>query len=141
MSRTSTYLNFNGNTEEAFEFYRTVFKTEFSEPIRRFKDLPQPEGAPPLPTSLANLVMHVALPILGGHLLRGTDAPEEMGFRLDPGNQIYIQLEPDSREEAQRLFHLLAYGGHVETPLSDMPWGSYFGTCVDRFGIHWMVQV
>jgi len=141
MSRTSTYLNFNGNAEEAFDFYRTVFKTELHEPIKRFKDLPIPEGAPPLPESIQNLVMHIALPILGGHLLRGTDAPEEMGFHLQPGNQVYIQLEPDSRDEAKRLFGMLSYGGRVETPLTDMPWGSYFGTCVDRFEICWMIQV
>ena len=141
MARTSTYLNFNGKTEEAFEFYRTVFKTDYSEPIRRFKDLPQPAGAPPLPSSVRELVMHVSLPILGGHLLRGTDAPEELGFHIQTGNQIYIQLEPDTRAEADSIFKILTYGGTVEAPLSEMPWGGYYGSCSDRFGIQWMIHV
>ena len=82
--------------------------------------------------------MHVALPILGGHMLMGTDAPDCAGFKLTAGNNIYINLEPDTREETERLFAALGQGGQIEMSLKDMFWGAYFGTLVDRYGIHWM---
>ena len=138
MARVSTYLNFPRNTEEAFTFYRSVFKTEFACPIARFKDGPPCPGQPPLPEADANLVMHVALPILGGHVLMGTDAPESMGFKLNVGNNVYINLEPDTRAETERLFAALGEGGSVEMALQDMFWGAYFGSLTDRFGIRWM---
>lgn len=138
MARVSTYLNFSKNTEEAFTFYKEVFKTKFSPPgIRRFGDFPPPEGAPQQDAGLANLVMHVELPILGGHLLMGTDAPPEMGFTVNFGNNSYINLEPDTREETERLFDALANGGTVEMPLQEMFWG-YFGSLTDKFGVRWM---
>lgn len=84
--------------------------------------------------------MHVALPILGGHVLMGTDAPETMGFRLVRGNNVYISLEIDTRAEADRLFGGLSAGGEVETPMQDMFWGAYFGSFTDRFGIRWMIN-
>ena len=138
MARVSTYLNFPGHTEEAFAFYRSVFGGEFSGPVHRFADIPSAPGQPPLAEAEKNLVMHVELPILGGHLLMGTDAPESMGFKVTPGNQVHINLEPDTRAEAERLFNGLAAGGQVEMPLQDMFWGAYFGTLTDRFGIRWM---
>ncbi len=138
MARVTTYLNFPGNTEEAFLFYRAVFGTEFVTPIKRFKDAPSEPGDPSMPPELANGVMHVSLPILGGHVLMGTDAPEVMGFKLIPGNNVYINLEPDSRAEAERLFQALAEEGTIESPLQEMFWGAYWGTLTDRFGIHWM---
>jgi len=138
MATVSTYLNFANQTEEAFNFYKSVFGTEFLGEIMRFKDIPPTEGMPPLPESDLNLVMHVALPILGGHLLMGTDAPESIGFKVKAGNNVYISLSPDTREETQRLFKGLSDGGTVEQELQDMFWGDYYGSCRDKFGVQWM---
>jgi PhnB protein len=138
MSRVSTYLNFPRTTEQAFDFYRSVFGGEFAGGIHRFADIPPAPGQPPLAESDRNLVMHVELPILGGHVLMGTDAPESMGFSLTPGNNVYINLEPDTRAETDRLFNALSAGGKVEMPLQEMFWGGYFGSITDRFGIKWM---
>jgi PhnB protein len=138
MARVSTYLNFAGNTEEAFNFYKKVFGSEFDGGINRMKDVPSQEGQPPLSEADKELVMHVALPILGGHVLMGTDATESMGFKVQFGNNIYINLEPDTREETERLFNLLSEGGKIEMELKDMFWGDYFGSCVDKFGVQWM---
>jgi len=138
MARVSTYLNFPGSTEQAFLFYRAAFGGDFNGPIHRFADIPPAPGQPPLAESDRNLIMHVELPILGGHVLMGTDAPESMGFTLTQGNNVHINLEPDTRLETQRLFNALAEGGRIEMPLQDMFWGAYFGTLTDRFGIRWM---
>ena len=138
MARVSTYLNFARNTEEAFMFYKSVFGTEFIGPIARFGDIPPQPGAPPIDEADKKLVMNVQLPILGGHVLMGTDAPESMGFALKPGNNVYINLEPDTRAETERLFKALSEGGKVEMPLQDMFWGAYFGSLADRFGVQWM---
>ena len=140
MASTSTYLNFARNTEEAFNFYKTVFGTEFCEPIARFGEIPAQEGMPPMPEADKNLVMHVALPITGGHLLMGTDAPETMGFTVKFGNNVYINLQPDTREETKKLFEKLSAGGKVGMDLQDMFWGDYFGSCTDKFGVQWMVN-
>lgn len=140
MARVSTYLNFPRNTEEAFTFYRSVFGTEFTGAIARFGEMPAAPGQPPLPPEDANLVMHIELPILGGHVLMGTDAPESMGFAVRPGNNVYINLEPDTRAEADRLFVALSSGGKVELPMQEMFWGAYFGSCVDRFNVQWMIN-
>lgn len=138
MARVTTYLNFPGYTEAAFMFYKSVFGTEFSVPIGRFKDIPLQPGQAPMAEKDRNLVMHVALPILGGHVLMGTDAPDSMGFKLKQGNNIYINLEPDTRSETNRLFRSLADGSKTETPLQEMFWGGYFGSLVDQYGINWM---
>ena len=138
MARVSTYLNFPRSTEDAFSFYRSVFGTEFSAPIARFKDIPPHPDQPPLADADKNLVVHVELPVLGGHVLMGTDAPESMGFTVTPGNNMFINLEPDTRAETERLFKALSEGGQVEMTLQEMFWGGYFGSLVDRFGIHWM---
>lgn len=138
MSRVSTYLNFPRNTEEVFNFYKSVFGTEFIGDIHRMGEVPPQEGAPPLADTDKNLVMHVALPILGGHVLMGTDAPESMGFTVTYGNNIYINLEPDTRAETDRLFAALSEGGVVEMQLQEMFWGDYFGSCKDKFGVAWM---
>ena len=137
MPRVSTYLNFPRSTEAAFLFYKGVFGTEFAGPVMRFGDMP-PNPEHPLPEADRNLVMHVELPILGGHVLMGTDAPESMGFTLTPGNNVHINLEPDSRAETDRLFGALAVGGKVGMALQDMFWGAYFGSLTDQFGIQWM---
>jgi PhnB protein len=140
MARVSTYLNFPGTTEEAFGFYRSVFGGEFNGPIRRFADIPPSPGQPPLAEADRQLVMHVELPILAGHVLMGTDAPESMGFKVAPGNQVHINLEPDTRAEADRLFAGLAAGGQVEMPMQEMFWGAYFGSFTDRYGVRWMIN-
>jgi PhnB protein len=139
MGRVSTYLNFSRNTEEAFNFYRSVFGGDFSGGgIARLGDFPQAEGMPPMLEEDKNLIMHIELPILGGHILMGTDAPESMGFHLTKGNNVHINLEPDTREETKRLFDALAAGGTITMKLQDMFWGAYFGSCTDRFGVQWM---
>ncbi len=140
MASTATYLNFSRNTEEAFNFYKKVFGTEFQGPIHRFSEVPEMEGAPKMSEEDKNLVMHVSLPLLGGHLLMGTDAPESMGFKVIPGNNVYISLAPDTREETQRLFKALSEGGKVEMDLQDMFWGDYYGSLTDKFGTKWMLN-
>jgi PhnB protein len=138
MAKVSTYLNFPRNTEEAFNFYKQVFGGDFVGGISRFSDIPPSEKMPPLPEADRNLVMHIVLPILGGHNLMGTDAPESMGFVVDFGNNVYINLEPDTREETRRLFNALSAGGKVEMELQEMFWGDYYGSCKDKFGVQWM---
>jgi PhnB protein len=139
MASVSTYLNFSNYTEEAFLFYKKVFGTEFTAPgIRRYGEMPPMEGMPPTPDALKNLVMHVELPITGGHILMGTDAPAEMGFTVNFGNNIHLQLQPDTREETKRLFDALSEGGKIEMPLQEMFWGAYFGNCTDKYGVKWM---
>lgn len=138
MARVSTYLNFSRHTEEAFNFYKSIFGGNFIGEIARFKDIPPSEAMPPLPESDKNLVMHVALEILGGHVLMGTDAPESMGFKLNHGNNVYINLEPDTQSETQRLFNALSAEGTVEQELQEMFWGAYYGSCKDKFGVQWM---
>ena len=138
MARVSTYLNFPRNTEEAFNFYKSVFGGEFNGGIHRFSDIPVADGMPPIPDADKNLVMHVELPITGGHVLMGTDAPESMGFNVIFGNSTHINLEPDTREEVERLFKGLSAGGKVTMDLQDMFWGAYFGSCIDKYGISWM---
>jgi len=138
MATVSTYLNFDRNTEEAFNFYKSVFGTEFSGEINRMGDVTPEEGQPPIAEEDKNLVMHVSLPILGGHTLMGTDAPESMGFKIKFGNNVHINLEPDTRQQTDRLFKALSDGGTVTMELQDMFWGDYFGTCTDKFGVQWM---
>jgi len=140
MAQVSTYLNFARNTEEAFNFYKSVFGTDFIGGINRFSQVPAQEGQPPMPEEDKNLVMHVALPILGGHVLMGTDAPDSVGFTLKPGNNVYINLQPDTRAEADRLFAALSAAGSVECPLQEMFWGDYFGSFKDKFGTQWMIN-
>lgn len=138
-ARANSYLNFPGNTEEAFNFYKKVFKTEFSgKGIQRFGDFEMPEGTPPMTEKNKNLIIHIELPTLGGHILMATDAPESMGFKLVTGNNMNIHLEPDSKEETIRLFEELSKGGTITMELKDMFFGAYFGMCTDKYGINWM---
>lgn len=139
MATVNIYLNLPGNTEEAFIFYKSVFGTEFyGGGIMRFKDIPPSEDMPPMPEGVENMVMHCGLPILGGHILMGSDAPEQMGFNVTMGNNIYINLQPDTREETRKLFKALSEGGVVEQELQDMFWGDYYGALTDKFGVKWM---
>ena len=141
MARVSTYVNFLGNTEEAFEFYRSVFGTEYIGTIARMGDVPSNPDVPPLSHAEQRMVMHVELPILGGHVLMGTDMIESMGHQLRIGNNTTIMLEPDTRAEADRLYLALSAGGSEATGMMDMPWNAYWGVCLDQFGIRWMVNV
>ena len=138
MASVSTYFNFPRCTEEAFQFYRSVFGGDFNGPIHRFSAMPAAPGQPPLPEADKNLVMHIELPILGGHVLMGTDAPESMGFTVTPGNQVHINLQPNTRAHTDQLFKGLAAGGKIDMPMADMFWGAYFGSLTDRYGVRWM---
>jgi len=139
MARTSTYLNFPRNTEAAFLFYQSVFGGEFgNDGIARFCDIPVTPDMPPLTAEDQQLIMHVELAIVGGHVLMGTDAPESMGFKVAFGNNVHINLEPDTKAETKALFDQLSAGGVVTMPLQVMFWGAYYGSCTDKFGVHWM---
>lgn len=140
MSKVSIYLNFMGNTEEAMNFYKKVFNSEFSTPIIRLGDYPMPEGGPKLADADKNKVMHVAMPILGGTQIMATDMLESMGHQLKIGNNTTINLEADTKEEADRLYNALSEGGSDCVKPHDESWG-YWGVCLDRFGIRWMFNV
>lgn len=140
MSTVSTYLNFSNNTEEAFNFYRSVFGGEFIDQIHRFGDIPKTEWMPEISESDKNLVMHIALPILGWHILMWTDAPESMWFKVNFWNNINISLNPDSREEADKLFNGLSVNWIIEMPMADMFWWAYYGAFTDQFWVKWMIN-
>jgi len=140
MAGVSTYLDFNGKTEEAFTFYKSVFNTDFEGEIMRWSNVPPQEGMPPLTEEQKEQVMHVTLPILGGHLLMGSDTFDLMGPKLQVGNNVHIMLNPDTREETSQLFALLSQDGQVTMELADMFWGDYYGSCVDKFGVCWMLN-
>jgi PhnB protein len=136
MVTINPYLNFLGNTEEAFNFYKSVFGGEFVV-LQRFKDAP---GMPELPAADANKIMPVALPIGKGNILMGTDALESMGHSLTTGNNFSLSINTESKAETDKLFAALSAGGIVGMPLEDTFWGSYFGMCADKFGVQWMVS-
>ena len=136
MAIISPYLNFNGNTEEAFNFYKSVFGGEFLA-LMRFKDNPE---CGQVSEADKERIMHIALPIGNGNALMATDALESMGQKLTFGNNFYIALAPESKEEAERLFNGLSAGGKIEMPLQDMFWGAYYGSFTDKFGVQWMVN-
>jgi PhnB protein len=138
MATVSTYLNFKRSTEDAFNFYRKAFGTDFTGQVMRFGDMPPAPGQPPISDEDKKLIMHISLPILAGHQIMGTDSPESMGFNLNQGNKVYINLEPDTRGETDRLFKALGEGGKVEMALAEQFWGDYFGSLTDRFGTQWM---
>ena len=140
MARTNIYLNFQGNAEEAFNCYKSVFGTEWSAPVMRMGDLPQQEGMPTLSDAEKKMVMHVALPILGGTNIMGTNMLESMGHKLIIGNNTTISLEPDTKEEADRIYRALSEGATDCVAPHDEFWG-YWGVCLDRFGIRWMFNV
>ena len=124
MARVNTYLNFPGNTEEAFNFYKSVFGTEFVS-LTRMKDMPRPEGAPALSDSDANKIMNVQLPITNGHVLMATDALESLGRKVNVGNNVTISLDLDSAEEAERIYSKLMVNSPENSgPLANMPWGA-----------------
>ncbi len=140
MSKIAIYLNFQGQTEEAFNFYKTVFGTEFSTPIMKIKDMPADPNGPKLSDFDLNCVMHVALPIIGGTEIMGTDMLESMGHKLIIGNNTTISLQLDSKEEADKLYKALSENGSDKADMRDEFWG-YWGCCMDKYGIRWMFNV
>lgn len=137
MTKVNTYLNFVGNTEEAFNFYKSVFGGEFSAVVR-FKDFPM-QGMN-IPKEDENKIMHIGLPIGKDNVLMATDTLESLGQKLVQGNNVYISVHPESKEEADRIFNALSAGGTIEMPIGDQPWGDYFGMFRDKFGVQWMVN-
>lgn len=137
MARVSIYLNFLGNAEEALHFYADVFGTEITS-LMRMRDMPTDPSRPPLPDDEQDKVMNAQLPILGGTVLMATDMLESMGHEVRSGNNVTLNLEPDSLAETQRLFRRLSEGATEVTPLMPMFWGSHWGTCLDRYGVRWM---
>ena len=135
------YLNFDGNTEGAFNFYKSVFGGEFAA-LMRYKDIPAQEGCAERNISGDQLekIMHIALPIGDGNILMGTDAVASMAEKLIAGNNFSISIDAESKEEAERIFNGLADGGTIIMPLADAFWGAYFGMFTDKFGIEWMVN-
>lgn len=140
MARVNTYLNFQGNTEVAFNFYKEVFGTEFVS-VTRMKDMPRPAGAPTLHESDANKIMNIQLPITNGHILMATDALESLGHKVNVGNNVTIAIDLDSVEEAEKIYSKLMINSPENSgPLANMPWGALWGSCQDQFGIRWMVS-
>lgn len=136
MAFINPYINFNGNAEEAFNFYKSVFGGEFAQ-ITRFKDLSSPEF--PVAENEANKIMHIALPI-GISILMANDVPEVLGRTNERENRSKIVITAESKEEADKLFNGLSAGGEIEMPISESPWGTYFGMFRDKYGIEWMVD-
>jgi PhnB protein len=136
MAQINPHINFNGNAEEAFTFYKSIFGGEFSK-ITRFKDLSNDEFQ--VSEKEANKIMHIALPI-GKNILIANDVPEIMGPTNENENRSKISISTESKEEADKLFNGLSVGGQIEVPIGESPWGSYFGMLRDQFGIEWMVN-
>ncbi|WEK33908.1 MAG: VOC family protein [Candidatus Pseudobacter hemicellulosilyticus] len=135
MAKMNPYLNFDGKCEEAFNFYKSVFGGEFSD-INRMNEAPGME----LAENEKNRIMHMSLPIDGHTILMGSDILPSAGHVLKQGNNVYLSLHPESKEEADRLFNGLSEGGNVEMAMADTFWGAYFGSFQDKYGIHWMIN-
>jgi PhnB protein len=136
MASINPHINFNGNAEEAFNFYKSVFGGEFSK-IMRFKELASDDF--PVPDHEANKIMHIALPI-GNSILMANDVPEILGRTNENENRSKIVIAAESKDEADKLFNRLSVGGQIEMPISESPWGTYFGMFRDKYGIEWMID-
>ena len=139
MATVNVYLNFKGNCEEAFNFYKSVFGGEFPY-IGRFKDMPPQEGMPPLPKDMENKIMHVSLPVSKETMLMGSDTGGEWAPSYVQGNNFSISISAESEQEADRFYNELSKGGKVVMPMNKTFWGDYFGMFADKFGINWMVS-
>lgn len=137
MTNINPWINFNGNAEEAFTFYKSVFGSEFTK-IIRFKDLSNSEF--PVPEAEENKIMYIALPIGAGSILIGNDVPEFMGKVNESENRSKISVSTDSKEEADKLFNGLSVGGTIEGPMGDSPWETYAGMFRDKYGIEWIIE-
>ncbi len=138
MAQINPYIHFNGNAEEAFTFYKSVFGGEFALLVR-MKDMPVDPNNP-IPEADTDKIMHIALPIGKFDVLMASDVPSFMGKVNENENRSKISISAESREEADKLFNGLSAGGKIEVPIADSPWGSYFGMFRDKFGIEWMVD-
>ena len=136
MAQINPHINFNGNAEEAFSFYKSVFGGEFTK-IMRFRELSSPEF--PVAENEANKIMHIALPV-GKNFLMANDVPEFMGRTNENENRSKISISTESKEEADKLFNGLSEGGQIEAQMGESPWGSYFGMFRDKYGIEWIVE-
>ena len=139
MATVNVYLNFNGNCEEAFNFYKSVFGGEFPY-IGKFKDMPPQEGMPALPKDMENKIMHVSLPVSKETMLMGSDTGGEWAPSFIQGNNFSISINAENQQEADRFFNELSKGGKVVMPMNNTFWGDYFGMFADKFGINWMVS-
>ena len=137
MTKFNTYLNFAGNAEKAFKFYKSVFGGEFRS-LMRFKDMPIPGVN--IPKSDEDKLMHIALPVGKDDVLMASDILPSRGYKLVQGNNVSISIFPDSKEEADRIFKSLSTGGNTEMPIANQPWGDYYGGLTDKFGMKWMVD-
>ncbi len=137
MTTISPWINFNGNAEEAFNFYKSVFGGEFTK-VTRLKDLASPEF--PVAEKDANKIMQIALPIDGANMLIGNDVPEFMGKVNENENRSKIHVGTGSKEEAEKIFNGLSAGGQVEMPMGNSPWGTYFAMFRDKYGIEWVIE-
>ncbi len=139
MTTVNIYLNFNGNCEEAFNFYKSVFGGDFPY-VGRFKEMPT-EGGKALPPEMGEKIMHISLPISAETILMGSDTGGEWASSFLQGNNFSISINTDSTQEAERLFNGLSAGGNITMPLSKTFWGAYFGMFADKFGVNWMINV
>ncbi|HWV71202.1 MAG TPA: VOC family protein [Pseudosphingobacterium sp.] len=139
MTTVNVYLNFAGNCEEAFNFYKSVLGGEFS-CVGRYSDMPAQEGMPPAPESDKDKIMHIGLPISKETMLMGSDIGGEWTPDYKPGNNFSICVSVTDKEEADRIFNGLSTGGNVSMPMNQTFWGDYFGMFTDKFGINWMVS-
>lgn len=137
MPTINPYLNFQGNTEEAFTYYKSVFGGEYIGGISRFGDTPEGDN---LPENEQDKIMHIALPIGEENMIMATDALESMGQKVTPGNNIYLSISADSKEQADVFFDKLSDKGEIEMEMQDVFWGDYFGMCTDKFGVKWMIS-
>ena len=137
MTKLNVYLNLAGNTEEAFNFYKSIFGGEFTAVVR-FKDMPM-EGVN-IPKKDENKILHIGLPIGKDDMLMASDSLESLGQKLVQGNNVYLSVHPESKGEADRIFRALSAGGAIEMPIADQVWGDYFGSLKDKFGVLWMVN-
>ena len=137
MAKLNIYRNFAGNTEAAFNFYKSVFRRDFTNVVR-FKDMPL-EGVS-IPKEDENKIMHIGLPIGKDNVLMATVTLESLGQKLVQGNNAYISVHPGSKEEANRIFNALSDDGTIAMPIADQPWGDYYGSFKDKFGMQWMVN-
>lgn len=135
--KINTYLNFAGNAEEAFNFYRSIFGGEFTSLVR-FKDFPMPGVT--IPPEAGNNIMHISLRVGEHDTLMASDSLESLGQHLNQGNNVYVSVHPDSKEEADRIFSGLSAGGTAEMPIANQPWGDYYGSFRDKFGVMWMID-
>lgn len=137
MKAIHTYLNFNGQAEEAFNFYKSIFGGEF-QTLQRMSDVPKEAGG--VSGKEEDYIMHVALPVGKDDMLMASDILESQGQKLVVGNNVSLSVHAESREEADKIYNALSKGGEAVMPMDDMFWGSYYGMCTDKFGINWMVS-